>query len=121
MEKKDFVHIFEGVLRGFFLTLMLLIIYAIIVTYGNVGDSFKNVSLLVISMISVLYACIYASKKIGKKGYLVGLLVSLFYMLIVYIISVITGGSPSIGAASLIRLALCLFVGMLSGMLGINL
>lgn len=111
----------EGVIRGFFLTLVLLIIYAIMITYGDRGESFKNVALLVISMISVVYACIYSSKKIGKKGYVVGLCVSFLYMLIIYIVSIATGGSPKLTEANLIRLALCMFVGLLSGMLGINL
>ena len=63
----------------------------------------------------------YAAKKAGEKGWLMGIIVAATYMLVLYLVKVVGGGSTAIGMREVVRTALALGIGALSGMLGINL
>jgi len=64
---------------------------------------------------------LFAAKKAGEKGWLMGLMVAVTYMLVLYLVKVVGGGSTDIGMREVTRTALALGIGALSGMLGINL
>ncbi|MBL4935145.1 TIGR04086 family membrane protein [Clostridium sp. YIM B02515] len=117
---KKYVYIGKGVLRGCVLTIIIAFILALIQTFSSIGESALSVCILITSMISIIYGCVYATKKINSKGWLVGLLVSVLYMIIVYIAAVI-GGKDVLAIKDLWRVLLALITGTLSGMLGINL
>lgn len=120
--KHLYVGIIEGVLRGFFVTLTILLIYAIVAHFVEIDESLTSLLIIVATLLSVVYGSIYASQKSGRKGWLNGLLVAMAYFFILYIVAI---AAESRGAAlnlkDLARLIICCFVGMLAGMLGINL
>ncbi|ERI90364.1 hypothetical protein HMPREF1982_03967 [Clostridiales bacterium oral taxon 876 str. F0540] len=118
--RKNFVYIGKGVFRGCVLTIIIAFLLALIQTFSSIGESALSVCILITSMISIIYGCVYATKKINSKGWLVGLLVSVIYMLIVYIVAVV-GGKDVLALKDLWRVLLALITGTLSGMLGINL
>lgn len=120
MKKRDLTYIGEGVLRGFFLTLFLVLIYSILCSYIDIKDIVTSVYIVVVTALSVMYGAIYAVKKIKCKGWLNGLIVACIYMLVIYIISLINGRPVDISYYGLLRIFLSLAVGMFSGMLGIN-
>lgn len=120
MKKRDLTYIGEGVLRGFFLTLFLILIYSIVCAYIDVKDIVTSVFIVVITALGIMYGAIYAVKKIKCKGWLNGLIVALIYMLAIYIISAINGRKFDISYYGLLRILLSLAVGMFSGMLGVN-
>ena len=111
----------EGVFRAAILTLIVLVIYSIITTYLPASTKVTSVFYIVITLVSVLYGAVFAAKKAGEKGWLMGILVGATYMLILYLVKVFGGGSAAIGMREVIRTALALGIGALSGMLGINL
>jgi putative membrane protein (TIGR04086 family) len=111
----------EGVFRAAILTLIVLVVYSIITTYLPASMKVTSVFYIVITLVSVLYGAIFAAKKAGEKGWLMGILVAATYMLILYLVKVFGGGSTAIGMREIIRTALALGIGALSGMLGINL
>lgn len=121
LNKSTFFHIGEGVLRGFFLTLILIFFYAILATFIDVGGGARSACIVVFTCISIIYASVYATKKIGKKGFATGIIVAAVYILIIYIVAIIAGRSPIIAVNDLYRICLALVVGCMSGMLGINL
>lgn len=110
-----------GVLRAVILTLLFVLIYSLITSFLSPSDKVTSVALVIGTLISVVYGSIYATIKNGSKGWLVGLLVAFFYMLILYIVSLIFGRELAFGAKDVIRLLLALASGSLSGMLGVNL
>ena len=67
-----------------------------------------------------MYGCIYATRKINNKGWLVGTLVALLYMILLYIVAIVWG-KDGLAVKDMWRLLLALVTGALSGMLGINL
>ncbi|GAA0177295.1 TIGR04086 family membrane protein [Clostridium sediminicola] len=120
MKKRDFIYIGEGVLRGFFLTLFLILIYSILCAYIDVKEIVTSVFIVVITALGIMYGAIYAVKRIKSKGWINGLIVALIYMLAIYIISSINGRDFGISYYGLLRILLSLAVGMFSGMLGVN-
>ncbi|MDP4143974.1 MAG: TIGR04086 family membrane protein [Bacillota bacterium] len=123
MEKKRnlYVSVGEGVLRAFILTLAVLLIYAFILNFKDLEESTTSMVILVATLVSVMYGAIYASRKSGQKGWLNGMLVALLYMLLFYLVTVLGHGYAAITMGRVIKLILALIVGVLSGMLGINL
>lgn len=111
----------EGVLRGFIITVVLLLLFAVTMTFTEVNESISSSFYLITTLLSIMYGTIYAVRKIKRKGWLVGIVVALLYLVVLYVVSVISGNSAVIGADRIWRFSLALAVGTLSGMLGINL
>ena len=121
-EKGSYVYIAEGVFRGFVLTLIAILIYSAVTRFVNLSDTVTNTTLMIITLLSVMYGAIFAVKKINKRGWVVGLLIGAIYITIVYVVSLVANsGVGAFDVSNLVRFALALAVGALSGMLGINL
>jgi putative membrane protein (TIGR04086 family) len=118
--KKNYVYIGKGVLRGLIVTLVIAFLLALIQTYSSIGESALSICILLTSMISIIYASIYSAKRINSRGWLVGLLTSVLYILIIYIAAFVWG-KEAINMRDLWRVMLAIVTGILSGMLGINL
>ncbi len=111
----------EGVFRAAILTLIVLVIYSIITSYLTASLKVTSVFYIVITLVSVLYGAIFAAKRAGEKGWLMGIMVAATYMFLLYLVKVVGGGDVAIGSREVVRTALALGIGALSGMLGINL
>lgn len=123
MEKNNstsYVPAAEGVLRGFIMTVILLLIFAVIMTFTEVSDKVSSIFYLVTTLLSIMYGSIYAVKKIKKRGWLIGIMVAVLYLLVLYIVSIISGNSAVLGIDRIKRFGLALLVGVLSGMIGVN-
>lgn len=122
MDRKYFLPMAEGVLRAFILTLILILIYAAIMTFTDISSGVSSVFYMITTLISIMYGVIYAVRKIKKKGWIIGLVISITYMVILYLLYVMSGSDSTqiYNQGTLIRLALAVGVGTLSGMLGIN-
>lgn len=121
MGKKLWISALEGVLRGFIITVILLLIFAVVMTFLDVSEGICSIYYLVATILSIMYGSIFAVKKTGKRGWLTGLLVALIYMVVLYTVSVISGNGAVVGVDRLERLGLALVTGVFSGMMGINL
>ncbi|WP_406541685.1 TIGR04086 family membrane protein [Clostridium ljungdahlii] len=122
MEKgSNYLSAVEGVLRGFIITVILLLIFAVIMTFVDIGSRVRYIFYVITNILSIMYGVIYAVRRIGKKGWLVGIGVTLLYLLILYVVSIISGNSAAISSYGVKQLLLDLIVGALSGMIAINL
>ena len=122
MEKNNgYLPAAEGVLRGFIITVVLLLIFAVIMTFTEISEKASSTFYLVTTILSIMYGSIYAVRKIKKRGWLIGIIVTLLYLLVLYIVSIVSGNSSVIGTDRITRVLLALIVGALSGMIGINL
>ncbi|WP_142412939.1 TIGR04086 family membrane protein [Hathewaya massiliensis] len=112
-----------GVLRATILTIVFLIFYTLITSLSSRGmeNSELGIGFLFITVISVLYGAAYAARSAGEKGWFVGMMVGLIYILLIYLVSIISGRESSLELKDIFRILLCIFAGTLSGMLGINL
>lgn len=118
--KKSTIYIGQGVLRGFLLTLILLIVYSCIAYFTMFNAQMNSVFFVIVTALSVMYGTLYSVKKIQKKGWIVGFGVSICYILTVFLISGVSGRGFNITSYEVLRMTLSILVGVLSGMLGVN-
>ncbi|WP_353505366.1 TIGR04086 family membrane protein [Clostridium sp. Marseille-Q2269] len=120
LNKKNTEFIAQGILRAVIITVIMLLMFAVVLTFKDVGEKITSIIYLLITILSIMYGTIYAVRKINKRGWVVGLVISIIYMAIIYIISIISGNTLTFGSDRFIRIFLALMLGMLSGMLGVN-
>lgn len=119
-KSKIYVSAAGGVLRATFITLVVILVFAFISTKVSFSEGITNMIILVTTLLSVMFGSIYSSRRSGKKGWLNGFLVGLFYIVIFYAVSLVDGSSGTFQLRDVIRIILAIVVGTLSGMLGIN-
>lgn len=121
MEKSDFAFkISRGILVAITLTTISLLIYSLLMNYVDFSLQATKIVYMVISCLSVVLGSMYASRKNGQKGWLCGFGVAIGYMAILLIItSLLNSGSP-FNMTALVQVIIACAVGILSGMLGIN-
>lgn len=114
----------KGILKSVFisygLSIILLAIFAIILTYTNFPEGSIPTVVLIISIISILYAAKMSAKKAKSKGWLVGSIAGLTYMFILYLISLIFTQRPVFDAHVLFVLLIGVITGAVGGIIGIN-
>jgi putative membrane protein (TIGR04086 family) len=118
--KHNFIYIGEGVFRSIIFAFILMLAYSIISLFFPFSDGITSMVILVSSMLSIIYGTLFATKKIQKKGWLIGIAVAFLYMVLLYLITVISKESDPLNVNHLLRFSLAMVVGALSGMLGIN-
>lgn len=115
-----FQYIGEGVIRALIFTIIAIVIFSAIGNSNDIPQAITSTFYIVITMLSIIYGSIFATRKINKNGWVNGLLVSAVYLVFVVVVSKLAGNESIIGASMLLRIVIGLAVGMLSGMLGIN-
>ncbi|WP_446897535.1 TIGR04086 family membrane protein [Clostridium sp. LBM24168] len=121
MEKyNDYIPAAEGVLRSFIITVLMLLIFAVAMTFVEINEYISSIFYIVTTILSIMYGAIYASEKIKRKGWFVGIIVALLYVIILYVVSIVSGNSAVIGPDGIKRFVLALLVGSISGMIGVN-
>jgi len=112
--------ILKGIVISVVLTLILLFIFSLILTYSNVSETSKIPVIVIISSISILVGSSISTRKLNKNGLLNGGAIGLIYMVILYIISSLAGGSFMLNSSSIIIIVSSIIFGCLGGIIGIN-
>lgn len=118
--KENFIRIVKGSITSIILTLVLLFIFSIIVTYTNVKESIISPIIIIITSISILIGSSISSLKIKKNGLLNGTIVGIIYILTIYILSSIMGMGFKIDINSVLMIIFAIAAGMLGGIVGVN-
>ena len=88
--KNNIIPIVKGIVIAYFITLLLLFIFSILLTYTNISESTTAPVILVITAISILIGSSIGSSKIKKNGLINGGIVGFSYIILLYIISSFT-------------------------------
>ncbi len=102
------------------LSLFLILILSFVISNTNVKENIINPTVIFISAISILIGGFLASKKIKKKGILMGAFVGMIYMFTMYIISSLMNLDFSINLNSIIMIGFGILGGAVGGILGVN-
>lgn len=122
MEWKDyFNNVLKGVIGAVAVATILTAIYSLIMNFVDFSSSVDSAINVGLTSISLIFGTILAAKLYGRKGWLVGLSVGVLFYIALYAIGVLFGAEATLGVYDLIKFSLCALVGILSGMLGINL
>lgn len=118
---KNAIRIIKGSITAIIITLLLLLIFAVLLTYTNIQENMINPVVIVITAISILIGSSISTLKIKKNGLLNGGLVGIIYILVIYFISSVTGSGFSCNINTIIMMVSSMIAGMLGGIIGVNL
>ena len=117
---KNIVRIAKGSILAIIISLILLFIYANLLTYTNISESTMTPVVLTISGISILIGSSISSLKIKKQGMINGALVGLIYMIFIYLLSSIIFTGFGVDTKSIIMMIVGTVAGMIGGIIGVN-
>lgn len=118
---KNIIRIIKGSVFAIVMTLVLLFIYAAVLTYTNVSEMTMVPVVVIISGISILIGSSISSLKIKKQGMLNGALVGLIYMVTIYLLSSMLLSGFSINVHAIMMITVGIVAGMIGGIIGVNL
>lgn len=117
---KSSIKIIKGTVISIILSLILLTIYAVLLSYTSISENTMVPVIITITGISILIGSSVSSMHIKKQGMLNGALVGLIYMLTIYILSSIFLSSFELTVNSIIMIAVGIGTGMIGGVIGVN-
>ena len=109
----------KGVFLSVIITLVFVAVFALIIKLTSASVSVIKPVNQFIKVLSVFLGCFFSLK--GDKGYLKGILVGIFAVVITYLLFALIGGGVSFKFSFLIDILFCAVVGMISGILTVNL
>lgn len=118
---KNIIRIVKGSVTAIILTLILLLIFATLLTYTNLKENTINSSIIVITGISILVGSSISTLKIKKNGLINGFFVGLIYIITIYLISSIILTDFKVNFYSIIMILVSIIMGMIGGIIGVNL
>ena len=119
-ENKQIINIVKGVGISLVSSLLLLIIFAIILTFTTIPENVVNPVIIVLTAISILFGSSITNMKIKKNGLLNGGMIGGIYMIVIYLISSILNRDFSINLDALIFIVVGIAFGLLGGIIGVN-
>ena len=119
-QNRSLITIMKGTLISVILTLVLLFILAIVLTYTKVSENMIPAAIIVITAISLLIGSTIANKKMKKNGILNGGIIGVIYLLTIYIVSSAVSGSFLLGLKSIIMVVVGMIFGIIGGVIGVN-
>ena len=118
---KNIFRILKGSIFAIILSLILLLIYAMLLTYTELSESTMVPVIITITGISILIGSTISTIKIRKNGLLNGSLVGLIYVITLYLASSICLTGFLLTLNSFIMLIVGVVTGMIGGIIGVNL
>ena len=116
-----FKSVVKGLLWALVITIVVTIIFSFIMNTVAIEEKIFNIIYVVISCLALVLGSVIAVKSYGSKGWFVGLAVGCIFYIALYLIGILFGAEATLTIYDFIKFALCIFIGLLSGMLGINL
>ena len=115
-----FANIFKNVFMAYGLSLTLLIVFAMVLTYTSFPESSISTVVLIVSIISILFGAKLSATKAKSRGWLIGSVTGFLYMLILYFVSLFFNQRPILDMHVLFILLMGFIVGAVGGIIGIN-
>lgn len=118
--EKTITNLAKGVGISLLTTLILLLIFASLLTYTEISETMMNPVIIVITAISILIGSSIGNTKIKKNGLVNGALVGGIYIAVIYLISGIINWKFKLEIQSIIMIAVGMIFGILGGIIGVN-
>lgn len=118
--KKRSLCIIKGCAFAIIISIILLTIYALLLTYTSISETTITPVVLTITGISILIGSTISSRKIKKNGLIYGGAVGAIYIIILYLASSLCLTGFSLTLNSFIMLAVAIITGIVGGIIGVN-
>lgn len=113
--------ILKTVVTAFLITVILMGILALLICYTPLPEEAVTPCVYVLNYFSVFMAGLFSAAKATRRGFVTGGLSGALYMLLVYLLGYILFGGITFTKNVLLTVIYCLIVGMMGGIIGINL
>ena len=110
----------KGVGISFLVTIILLFIFSLVLTFSDIGENVINPVIIVITAISILIGSSIGNIKIKKQGLLNGGLIGGLYIFIIYFISSMLNWHFGLELQSIIMIVSGVLFGVIGGIIGVN-
>lgn len=114
------VIILKGTLISIIATIVLLMIFATVLTYSNINENSMPTVIIVVTALCILVGSQITTSKIKRNGIVNGALVGAIYILALYLISSIISKDFSLNIYSIIMMATSILIGGIGGIIGVN-
>lgn len=118
--EKTVTNIAKGVGISLLMTVILLLIFAALLTYTEISESIINPVIIIVTAISILIGSSIGNIKIKKNGLINGALIGGIYIFTIYLISSILNWNFGLGIQSIIMIIIGMLFGILGGIIGVN-
>lgn len=118
--KKKIINIIKGCTLAIVLSIILLTIFALLLTYTAISETTIIPVVLMITGVSILTGSTISSRKIKKNGLIYGGIVGFIYVFILYLASSLCLTGFSLSTNSFIMLAVGIITGIIGGIIGVN-
>ena len=118
---KNVKRIIKGSIFAIVLSITLLLIFAIVLTYTNLEENTIKPIIIVITGISILIGSSISTLTIKKNGMVNGGIVGFTYILIMLIISGVTSKGLTFNIYSIAMILVSILMGIIGGIIGVNL
>ena len=113
-------NIVKGVGISLLLTVILLIIFSLILTYTTISENTINPVIMIITALSILIGSSLSNTKIKKNGLMNGGIIGGIYILLLYIVSSLLNWKFSLNIQSILMIVIGIVFGILGGIIGVN-
>lgn len=120
IEENNFIKIIKGTAISVILSLMLLMILSILLSYTNLSENIIVPTVITITCLSILAGSLFSALKIKKQGIVNGAIVGGAYIIILYILSSIISQNFKLSSNSIILIILGIMAGSIGGIIGVN-
>lgn len=120
-KSSNILKVIKGSVISIFISVVLLFIASLILTYTNIGENAIPTMIIIISAISIFIGSLVSAMHIKQKGIFNGSLVGAIYIIIIYLFSSIAITGFNMNIKSLIMLAASIIAGTIGGIVGVNL
>ena len=114
------IRILKGSTVSMLITLILLIVFATVLTYTNLNEAVMPTVTIVITSLSILIGSQLTTRHIKKNGIINGALVGILYITFLYIVSSFITKNFSFNNYSIIMIITSILLGGLGGIIGVN-
>ena len=109
----------KGIILGVFVNMILLLIFAAIILLADIDRALAQPLSSIALGAGGFAAAFYSAKKIGGKGYLIGLLIGICTFVAVTLIGLIIN-KGGLTVASLFRFIIAFLASVIGGIMGVN-
>lgn len=119
-EENMIINVLKGAGISLLMTVILLIIFSLLLTYTNIQENVINPVIIMITAVSILIGSSIGIGKMKRDGLINGAIVGVVYMIVIYLISSILNWEFKLNIQSIIMIGIGIAFGILGGIIGVN-
>jgi hypothetical protein len=116
----DFKRVIKGSIISIAITIILLIVFSVILTYTSVSEKVIPTVTIIITVISILFGSIFCMSNIKKNGIINGIFIGLIYIGVIYLLSSIIKHNFALNIKSVIMIICSILSGAIGRIIGVN-